>query len=159
MSEREGSRVDCLASGAIPPARSGSDDGQGRRGRHSRVAEAEWGITMMRNTREIDGFRAIIQYDPEMDMFRGEFVGLNGGADFYANDIAGLRKEGALSLKIFLEMCREDGVESRKKFSGKFNVRLPPELHATIAKAAAAQGKSINQWVTDELTLTASLAD
>ena len=54
-------------------------------------------------------------------------------------------------------MCREDGVEPRKQFSGKFNVRLPPELHATIAEAAAAQGKSINQWVTDELI--ASLAD
>ena len=45
---------------------------------------------MMRNTMEIDGYRAIVQYDPEIDMFRGEFVGLNGGADFYANDIAGL---------------------------------------------------------------------
>ena len=40
---------------------------------------------------EIDGYRAIIQYDPEIDMFRGEFVGLNGGADFYAKDIAGLK--------------------------------------------------------------------
>ena len=48
---------------------------------------------MMRNTMEIDGYRAIVQYDPEIDMFRGEFVGLNGGADFYAKDIAGLKKE------------------------------------------------------------------
>ena len=111
---------------------------------------------MIKNTMEIDGYRAIIHYDPEIDMFRGEFVGLNGGADFYAKDIAGLRKEGALSLKVFLEMCREDGVEPRKQFSGKFNVRLPPELHATIADAAAAEGKSINQWVTDELTASLS---
>ena len=44
-------------------------------------------------------------------MFRGEFVGLNGGADFYAQDIAGLRREGAASLRVFLDMCREDGVE------------------------------------------------
>ena len=111
----------------------------------------------MRNTMEIDGYGAIIQYDPEIDMFRGEFIGINGGADFYAKDIGGLKKEGALSLRVFLEMCREDGVEPRKQYSGKFNVRLPPELHATIAEAAAAEGKSINQWVTDELI--ASLGD
>ena len=49
----------------------------------------------MKNTMEIDGYKAVIQFDPEIDMFRGEFIGLNGGADFYAPDIAGLRKEGA----------------------------------------------------------------
>ena len=110
----------------------------------------------MRNTMEIEGYRAVIQFDPDIDMFRGEFVGLNGGADFYARDIAGLRREGAVSLKVFLDMCREDGVEPRRQFSGKFNVRVPPELHATISAAAAADGKSLNQWVVDELS--ASLA-
>ncbi len=33
----------------------------------------------------IDGYCAIIKYDPEIEMFRGEFSGLNGGADFYAS--------------------------------------------------------------------------
>lgn len=65
----------------------------------------------MNNTMEIDGYKAVIQFDPEIDMFRGEFVSLNGGADFYAPDVSGLRKEGATSLKVFLEMCEEDGVE------------------------------------------------
>lgn len=105
----------------------------------------------MRNTMEIEGYRAVIQFDPDTDMFRGEFVGLNGGADFYARDIAGLRREGAASLKVFLDMCREDGVEPRRQFSGKFHVRIPPELHATISAAAAADGKSLNRWVADEL--------
>ena len=48
----------------------------------------------MKNTMEIDGYKAVIQFDPDIDMFRGEFIDLNGGADFYAPDIAGLRKEG-----------------------------------------------------------------
>ena len=105
----------------------------------------------MRNTMEIEGHQAVIQFDPDIEMFRGEFVGLNGGADFYARDIAGLRREGAVSLEVFLDMCREDGVEPRRQFSGKFNVRIPSDLHASIAAAAAADGKSLNQWVTDEL--------
>ena len=76
---------------------------------------------------------------------------MNGGADFYAKDIDGLRKEGETSLKVFLEMCQEDGVEPRKEYSGKFNLRVSPELHAEIATRAAAEGKSLNQWVADML--------
>lgn len=104
------------------------------------------------NIMEIDGYQAVIQYDPEIEMFRGEFVGLNGGADFYAKEIDTLRKEGEISLKVFLEMCQEDGIEPRKEYSGKFNLRLPSDLHAEIAMKAASSGKSLNQWVTDLLT-------
>ncbi len=105
----------------------------------------------MMNTMEIDGYKAVIQYDPDIEMFRGEFIGLNGGADFYAKDIDGLRQEGATSLRVFLEMCREDGVPPRKEFSGKFNLRLPPQLHAELANQAAAAGKSLNQWAVEML--------
>ena len=62
---------------------------------------------------EIEGYRAAVRFDPDIGMFRGEFVGLNGVADFYARDVAGLRREGAASLEVFLDMCREDGVSSR----------------------------------------------
>ena len=31
----------------------------------------------MNNLMVIDGYRAINQYDPEIEMFRGEFAGLN----------------------------------------------------------------------------------
>jgi predicted HicB family RNase H-like nuclease len=103
----------------------------------------------MMNMLEINGYRAIIQYDPEIEMFRGEFVDLNGGADFYAKDIDGLRKEGEISLNVFLEMCREDGVEPRKSYSGRFNLRVSPKLHEEVSVRAAAEGKSLNQWVAD----------
>ncbi len=108
----------------------------------------------MRNTLEIDGYKAVIQFDPEIDMFRGEFIGLNGGADFYARDVAGLKKEGATSLKVFLEMCEEDGVEPRRSYSGKLHLRISTELHATSAAAAAAEGKSLNQWIAGTLGAT-----
>jgi len=108
----------------------------------------------MMNMMEINNYRAIVQYDPDIEMFRGEFVGLNGGADFYASDIKGLKEEGEISLKAFLEMCTEDGVEPRKNYSGKFNVRIPPELHADIASVATAEGKSLNQWVVETLSDT-----
>ena len=100
---------------------------------------------------EIDGHKAIIKYDPSVDKFRGEFVGLNGGADFYATTITELKEQGRVSLKVFLEMCKEEGIDPVKKYSGKFNLRVPPELHAEIAAKAAAEGKSLNKFVTDML--------
>lgn len=101
----------------------------------------------MMNMMEINGYKAIIQYDPEIEMFRGEFIGINGGADFYAKDIATLREEGETSLKVFLEMCKEDGVEPRKEYSGRFNLRITPNIHAKLVERAASEGRSLNQWV------------
>lgn len=103
------------------------------------------------NTMTINNHHAVIAYDEEIDMFRGEFVGLNGGADFYAADIATLRKEGETSLQLFLQSCKERGIDPYKHYSGKFNLRIPPDLHAKLAAQATAHGKSINGWIVDIL--------
>ncbi|WP_339375638.1 hypothetical protein [Candidatus Hamiltonella defensa] len=36
----------------------------------------------MNNTLKIEGHVAVINFDPEIEMFRGEFIGLNGGLIF-----------------------------------------------------------------------------
>lgn len=105
----------------------------------------------MHNTMMIDGYHAVITFDPDIQMFRGEFPGLNGGADFYARDVKGLQREGKTSLKVFLDACAEDGVDPRKHFSGKFSLRVDPAIHEAAAVAAAARGQSLNQWAEDAL--------
>ncbi len=99
----------------------------------------------------VDGHKAKIEYDPEIDMFRGEILGLNGGADFYGRRTDELRLEFKNSLSVFLEVCKEKGIEPYKEYSGKFNLRISPELHAHIASRASAEGKSLNQWIVDTL--------
>ena len=84
-------------------------------------------------------------------MFRGEILGLNGGAGFYGKTPDELRKEFKKSLKAFLDVCKEKGLEPYKDYSGKFNLRVPPNLHAEIAYRAAAEGKNLNQWVVETL--------
>ncbi len=110
------------------------------------------------NTLTIDGYQAVIAFDPDIQMFRGEFVGLNGGADFYAKDVEGLKNEGETSLRVFLEACERRGIEARKHFSGKFSLRLDPATHEAAAIAAAAHGQSLNQWATEAIK-QAALAD
>ena len=110
------------------------------------------------NTMTINGYQAVISLDPDIQMFRGEFVGLNGGADFYAKDVDGLRHEGEISLRVFLEACAEDGVDPRKHFSGKFSLRVDPELHEAATIAAAAHGQSLNQWAAEAIRQAAHAA-
>ena len=103
------------------------------------------------NVMTLDGYHAKIEYDPELDLFRGEILGLNGGADFYGKSPKELRVEFKKSLEVFLEVCKEKGIEPRRHFSGRFNLRIPPELHEQLAIAAQAEGKSINTLAQEAL--------
>ena len=99
----------------------------------------------------INGHRAVVSLDPELGMLRGEFIELNGGADFYADSLPALLAEGERSLAVFLDVCGENGIDPRRHFSGKFQVRLPETLHAEAAAAAAARGVSLNQFVAEAI--------
>jgi predicted HicB family RNase H-like nuclease len=96
------------------------------------------------NVMTVDGYKARIDYDPDTDLFRGEILGLNGGADFYGRNPKELRAEFRKSLEVFLAVCKEGGIEPRRSYSGKFNLRIPPELHERLAIVAQSEGKSIN---------------
>lgn len=98
-----------------------------------------------------DGYNAKIEYDAELDQFRGEILGLSGGADFYGKNPKELRAEFKKSLQVFLEVCREKGIEPRRNYSGKFNLRISPDLHARLAIVAQAEGKSINALAQEAL--------
>ena len=63
------------------------------------------------NTMTVDGFNAKIEYDEELDLFRGEILGLNGGADFYGKNPKELRTEFKKSLQVFLDVCKEKGID------------------------------------------------
>ncbi|HMO47244.1 MAG TPA: toxin-antitoxin system HicB family antitoxin [Rubrivivax sp.] len=47
-------------------------------------------------------------------------------------------------LAVFLEVCNEKGIEPRRNYPGRFNLRIPPDLHERLAITARAEGKSIN---------------
>ena len=126
------------------------------RGRsNSQMARRERGTNM--NAITIGGYQVIIAFDPEIQMLRGEFVGLNGDADFYAADEQGLKDESEISLRVFLKACRQRGLEPRKHFSGEFSLRVDPATHEAATIAAAAHGQSPNQWATEAIRQATSI--
>ena len=103
------------------------------------------------NMMSLDGYVAKIEYDADLDLFRGEILGLSGGADFYGKNPKELRLEFKKSLRVFLDVCREKGIEPRRNYSGKFNLRISPDLHEKLAIVAQAEGKSINALAQEAL--------
>ncbi len=103
------------------------------------------------NTMTVDGYHAKIEYDDDLELFRGEILGLSGGADFFGKNPKELRAEFKKSLQVFLDVCEEKGIAPRRHYSGKFNLRIPPELHEKLAIEAQAQGKSINTLAQEAL--------
>lgn len=99
----------------------------------------------------IDNHQAAINFDPETEMFRGVILGLNGGADFYASTVTGLKKEFKKSLEIYLDECEKNDIDPYKNYSGKFVTRVEPELHKKIDIASSNEKKSLNAWVTETL--------
>jgi ribosome-binding protein aMBF1 (putative translation factor) len=57
----------------------------------------------VRDVIEIDGHKAVVTINPEIGLFRAEFVGLRGegGADFYAQDREQLIEEGRKALEVY----------------------------------------------------------
>jgi predicted HicB family RNase H-like nuclease len=113
---------------------------------------------MSMNMMKVGDYNAVVRYDPEIEMFRGEFLGLNGGADFYAADVEGLKNEADISLKVFLETCEEKGIEPVKNYSGKFNVRIDPKVHRTLAILSESEETSLNTLVADSISWTLNAA-
>ena len=103
------------------------------------------------NLMNLNDYHAKIEYDAELDMFRGEILGLTGGADFYGKNPKELRAEFKKSLQVFLDVCREKGIEPRRNYSGKFNLRIPVDLHEKLAIVAEAEGKSLNTLAQEAL--------
>ena len=103
------------------------------------------------NIMTLDDYSAKIEYDADLDLFRGDILGLNGGADFYGKNPQELREEFQISLRVFLDVCKEKSIEPRRNYSGKFNLRIPPDLHEKLAIVAQAEGKSINSLAHEAL--------
>ncbi len=103
---------------------------------------------------EYKGYHGAVAFDPELDKFHGRVVNTRTVISFYGSSVEQLREEMAASVDTYLEVCEEKGIDPDRPYSGKFMVRITPELHRDMALAAASEGKSMNEWVSERLSET-----
>ena len=103
------------------------------------------------NILEYKGYQGRFYYDPEADIFHGEVMNLADVITFQGRSIDELREALEDSVEDYLDFCNVKGKTPEKPYSGRFNVRIAPELHQRIAANAAREGVSLNSWVAKTL--------
>ena len=91
------------------------------------------------------GYQARIELDEEAGVFHGEVINTRDVITF----------QGASVEELF---CASRGEDPEKPFSGKFLLRVPPEVHRQIMMEARRRGKSLNAYVLERLQPPASAA-
>jgi predicted HicB family RNase H-like nuclease len=90
-------------------------------------------------------------YDDEIGMFSGRVINAKAIGTFYGKTVEEIEREFRQTIDYYLDLCKRKDVEPEKPFSGKFNLRLTPELHRKIYLASSEEGKSINTWIQEKL--------
>lgn len=101
---------------------------------------------------EYKGYFGKVEFDDEANIFYGEVINLRDVVTFQGGTVIKLRKAFRESIDDYLDFCASRGEEPEKPYSGKFVVRVDPELHKTISIEAKKNGKSLNAWVSDNLS-------
>ncbi len=101
---------------------------------------------------EYKGYFAKVVFDEEANIFHGEVINLRDVITFEGETVIELRRAFQDSVDDYLEFCAERGENPEKPYSGRFVVRVEPELHKTIAIEARKRGKSINALVSEALS-------
>ena len=102
---------------------------------------------------EYEGYIGNVEFDDDANIFHGEVINLRDVVTFQGEAVKQLRKAFRDSVDDYLEFCAERGESPEKPYSGKFVVRVEPELHKVVAIHAKMEHKSLNAWVHDALEL------
>ncbi|MDR3325389.1 MAG: type II toxin-antitoxin system HicB family antitoxin [Spirochaetaceae bacterium] len=96
---------------------------------------------------EYNGYMGTVEYDAEAKLFHGDVLNTRDVITFQGTTVEEIETAFRASIDDYLDWCRKDGVEPERPYSGRFNVRLSPDLHRRIAVAAKKQRMSINSFV------------
>lgn len=92
------------------------------------------------------GYYAKVEFDSEDHIFVGHIIGIRDVVGFHGESVRELENAFSEAVDNYLAACAELGQEPNKPYSGNLMLRIPVDIHASVASAAQASGKSINQW-------------
>lgn len=97
------------------------------------------------------GYTGHVIYDDEARILHGEVLGIRDVITFQGTTVAELEQAFQDSVEDYLAFCKERNETPEKPFSGKFNLRLSPEMHAKLNIQAKINHMSLNSYIRDVL--------
>lgn len=97
------------------------------------------------------GYEAVIHYDEDDQILHGRVLNVRDVISFHGESIKEVRQAFEEAVDDYLADCAERGVDPDKPFSGKFVVRVKPEVHRRAAILAARDNVSLNVWLINAL--------
>jgi predicted HicB family RNase H-like nuclease len=117
----------------------------------SDVQEATQVVGAGNNLLTYKGYLGQVEFDSQAGLFHGEVINTRDVITFQGECVVELQLAFSDSVEDYLEFCAERGETPEKPFSGKFVVRVNPDLHRKAALLARQKGISLNKVVTDAL--------
>ena len=102
------------------------------------------------------GYYGVVQYDDEAKIFHGEVVNTRTVITFQGTTVDEIEQAFRDSVDDYLDWCKERGKEPEKPFSGKFVLRIPPELHRQLNLKAKLNNASLNSFIVQTLEKAAA---
>lgn len=100
---------------------------------------------------EYKGYIGRVDLDDEAEIFHGEVINTRDVITFQGGSVAELKAAFHESVDDYLEWCTERGEAPEKPYSGRFVVRISPDLHRDLSIEASRQRLSLNALVAKKL--------
>lgn len=97
------------------------------------------------------GYVGEADIDTDAGIIHGRLVGIRPVITFEGQTVREAFQAFQESVDDYLSLCAERGEEPERPFSGKFVVRIDPELHRDVVYAARARNMTLNAFAEEAL--------
>ena len=97
------------------------------------------------------GYHAVTEYREDDRIIFGQVLNLTDTIVFEARSADEVEPAFHGAVDDYLDFCERLGKKPEKAYSGRFNVRIEPDVHRDAALLARASGGSLNDMVKEAL--------
>lgn len=98
-----------------------------------------------------NGYHATVEFLSDDGLLRGRVLDLRDTVVFEVEHAAEVEAAFRAAVDDYVAFCAEVGRTPERPYSGRFNVRLEPDLHKRAALAAETRAQSLNAFVQEAI--------